>query len=89
MIADTDLEVINAFGVWGEKKFMGRVYDGIHRITYVIDEEGCTGCTLCAKRCPEEAITGEKKQPHHLDLEKCIKCGICYDACKFDAVRIQ
>ena len=56
---------------------------------YEIDEEACTGCTLCAKRCPEEAITGEKKKPHHLNLEKCIKCGICYDACKFDAVRIQ
>jgi NADH-quinone oxidoreductase subunit F len=56
---------------------------------YEIDEEACTGCTLCAQRCPEEAITGEKKKPHHLDLEKCIKCGICYDACKFDAVLIQ
>ena len=40
LIADTEKEVINAFGVWGEKKFMGRVYDGIHRVTYVIDEEG-------------------------------------------------
>ncbi len=56
---------------------------------YEIDEEACNGCTLCAKRCPEEAITGEKKKPHHLDLEKCIKCGICYDACKFDAILIQ
>jgi NADH-quinone oxidoreductase subunit F len=56
---------------------------------YEIDEKACTGCTLCAKRCPEEAITGEKKKPHHLDLEKCIKCGICYDACKFDAIVIQ
>ena len=56
---------------------------------YEIDEEACNGCTLCAKRCPEEAITGEKKKPHHLDVEKCIKCGICYDACKFDAILIQ
>ncbi len=40
LIADTEKEVINAFGVWGEKKFMGKVYDGIHRITYVIDEDG-------------------------------------------------
>ncbi len=56
---------------------------------YEIDEDACTGCTLCAKRCPEEAITGEKKKPHHLDMGKCIKCGICYDACKFDAVLIQ
>jgi len=56
---------------------------------YEIDEEACNGCTLCAKRCPEEAITGEKKKLHHLDLEKCINCGICYDACKFDAILIQ
>ncbi len=56
---------------------------------YEIDEDTCNGCTLCAKRCPEEAITGEKKKPHHLNLEKCIKCGICYDACKFDAILIQ
>ncbi len=56
---------------------------------YDIDEEACNGCTLCAKRCPEEAITGEKKKPHHLNIEKCIKCGICYDACKFDAILIK
>lgn len=40
LIADTEKEVIEAYGVWGEKKFMGRVYDGIHRVTYVIDESG-------------------------------------------------
>ncbi|TGV03912.1 thioredoxin-dependent thiol peroxidase [Flavivirga rizhaonensis] len=40
LLADVDKEVINAFGVWGEKKFMGRTFDGIHRITFVIDEEG-------------------------------------------------
>jgi thioredoxin-dependent peroxiredoxin len=40
LIADTEKEVIEAFGVWGEKKFMGKVYNGIHRVTYVIDEEG-------------------------------------------------
>ena len=56
---------------------------------YEIDEEACTGCTLCAKRCPQEAITGEKKEPHTLEQDKCIKCGICYDACKFDAIAIR
>ncbi|OEU66502.1 MAG: NADH dehydrogenase [Desulfobacterales bacterium PC51MH44] len=56
---------------------------------YAIDPEACNGCTLCAKRCPEEAITGEKKEPHILDQEKCIKCGICYDVCKFDAVVVK
>jgi peroxiredoxin Q/BCP len=40
LIADVDKEVIQAYGVWGEKKFMGRVYDGIHRLTFVISEEG-------------------------------------------------
>ena len=40
LLADVDKEVINAFGVWGSKKFMGRTYDGIHRITFVIDESG-------------------------------------------------
>ena len=40
LLADEDKEVINAFGVWGPKKFMGREYDGIHRITFIIDENG-------------------------------------------------
>ncbi len=55
---------------------------------YRIDDAACTGCRLCALRCPQEAITGEKKAPHHVDQDHCIKCGICYDACKFDAVLI-
>ena len=40
LLADTEKEVINAFGVWGPKKFMGREYDGIHRMTFLIDENG-------------------------------------------------
>lgn len=40
LIADNSKEIINAFGVWGEKKFMGKIYDGIHRTTFLIDEEG-------------------------------------------------
>jgi NADH:ubiquinone oxidoreductase subunit F (NADH-binding)/(2Fe-2S) ferredoxin len=53
---------------------------------YEIDQEACNGCTICAKKCPQEAITGQKKEPHQLDREKCTKCSICYDACKFNAV---
>ncbi|MDM8526061.1 NADH-ubiquinone oxidoreductase-F iron-sulfur binding region domain-containing protein [Desulfococcaceae bacterium HSG8] len=56
---------------------------------YEIDEEACTGCHVCLRKCPQEAITGEKKKPHMLDQEKCIKCGICYDSCKFNAVMIK
>ena len=56
---------------------------------YTVDEALCNGCHLCALKCPQEAITGEKKKPHHIDQEKCIKCGICYNACKFDAIVIQ
>ena len=40
LLADTEKEVINAFGVWGPKKFMGREFDGIHRITFIVDENG-------------------------------------------------
>ena len=56
---------------------------------YEIDEEACTGCSLCAKQCPQDAITGEKKRPHKLDQNKCIKCGICYENCKFNAIVIK
>jgi NADH:ubiquinone oxidoreductase subunit F (NADH-binding)/(2Fe-2S) ferredoxin len=55
-------------------------------ITYRIDEAKCTGCMLCLKRCPENAIEGERKKPHRILTEKCVKCGICRDLCKYDAV---
>lgn len=56
---------------------------------YEIDAEACTGCQACALKCPQAAISGDKKQPHQLDQTKCIKCGICYDVCKFDALVIR
>lgn len=51
--------------------------------------DACTGCTLCGRNCPVDAITGEVKKLHVIDQSKCIKCGVCYDVCKFDSVRKQ
>ncbi|TET38002.1 MAG: NADH-quinone oxidoreductase subunit F [Planctomycetota bacterium] len=59
-------------------------------ITFTVDEEKCTGCLLCKKVCPQEAISGEKKQPHEINQELCIKCGLCRDKCKkFDAIIVS
>lgn len=55
---------------------------------YEIDAEACTGCQVCFRKCPQSAVSGEKKKPHSIDQDKCIKCGICYEGCKFDAIKI-
>jgi len=57
-------------------------------VAYAIDPDACTGCTLCAKKCPVDAATGEKKQPHTIDQSLCIRCDACRAACKFDAVKV-
>jgi NADH-quinone oxidoreductase subunit F len=58
-------------------------------ITYNIDPDKCTGCTLCSKVCPVQAISGEKKQAHRIDSEKCTRCGACLESCKFDAISVK
>jgi NADH-quinone oxidoreductase subunit F len=58
-------------------------------IEYTILEDACTGCGLCRRKCPQAAISGEKKKPHVIDQEKCIRCGVCFDVCKFDAVVVK
>lgn len=57
-------------------------------IKLFINEEKCTGCGVCIKSCPQNAITGKKKKPHEIDQGICIKCGICKDVCKFDAIYV-
>ena len=56
---------------------------------YSIIVDKCVGCTACARGCPVNAISGERKGPHFIDQEKCIKCGACFEKCKFGAVLIN
>ena len=64
----------------------GKCKDLVH---YVIDPAKCTGCTLCAKKCPAQCITGEKKQPHLINQDLCVKCGECFKKCKFGAISVN
>ncbi len=54
--------------------------------SWFIDVDLCTGCSICAKRCPSEAIIGTARHPYFIVQEKCIGCGICHEVCKFTAV---
>jgi len=58
-------------------------------LTYSIDNEKCTGCTLCSRKCPVGAISGAMKQPHTIDLNKCTRCGKCSEVCRFNAVEVD
>jgi NADH-quinone oxidoreductase subunit F len=54
---------------------------------YEIDAEKCVGCTACARKCPVHCISGIRREPHVIDQNTCIKCGMCFEVCKFDAVK--
>ena len=55
-------------------------------LSYSIVPDLCKGCTACARKCPVGAISGAVKEIHTIDNEKCIKCGVCMDTCKFKAI---
>jgi len=57
-------------------------------LTYEVDPDKCTGCMVCAKNCPTDAIDGARKEVHFIRQDACIKCGTCYTKCKFDAIKI-
>ncbi len=58
-------------------------------IAYSITEGVCTGCTVCARNCPVNAISGERRQLHVIDPSICIRCGICKQVCNFNAVVVE
>ncbi len=55
-------------------------------VSYKIDPQKCRGCTLCARNCPVNCISGKVREPHVIDSTKCIKCGTCIEKCKFGAI---
>jgi len=56
-------------------------------VHYEIDPVACIGCTACARNCPVQCISGERRKPHEIDQVRCIKCGRCFEVCRFDAVK--
>ena len=58
-------------------------------LTYTVIDDKCTGCTVCAKNCPTNAISGERKAIHFVHQDLCIHCGVCYSKCNFEAIHIE
>ncbi|MBN1541647.1 NADH-quinone oxidoreductase subunit NuoF [candidate division KSB1 bacterium] len=58
-------------------------------LTYHIDTDKCTGCTLCARKCPQDAIIGEAKKAHYIIDDKCVRCDLCRQNCRFDAIYVE
>lgn len=58
-------------------------------LTFTIISDACVGCTACSQVCPVKCITGEVRKPHVIDQTLCIKCGSCYNACKFSAIEVE
>jgi NADH:ubiquinone oxidoreductase subunit F (NADH-binding) len=69
-----------------EKRCPARVCKPL--IRFEIQAPACTGCTVCTRNCPVEAISGERRQAHHIDPRTCIRCGICVQVCNFNAIEI-
>ena len=69
-----------------EKRCPAKVCRSLIRMD--IQESSCTGCTVCARNCPVDAISGERRQVHHIDPKTCIRCGICVQVCNFNAIEV-
>jgi len=70
----------------GDKTCPAKVCKGL--ITYSVITENCTGCMVCLRDCPSDAITGAKQEVHIIDAKLCTRCGMCKSVCKFDAIMV-
>ena len=70
-----------------EKRCPAKVCQAL--IRYEIVDGTCTGCTVCARNCPVNAISGERRQTHVIDPDVCVRCGICKQVCNFNAIVIN